>query len=94
MYIFLTVADIHAIHKEQLSKYGGADGFIDENAVEACAAAPQWELQYRDGDVADIAAIYLHRFASTQGFPGWQQTHCRGCRCGIPGSKRIRGGVR
>jgi death-on-curing protein len=67
MFIFLELVDILNIHNEQLALRGGAEGVIDQNVIESCAAAPQWKVNY-GGDVADAAAAYLYHFATTQGF--------------------------
>lgn len=58
-----------AIHAQQLERYGGAHGIVDENVVLSALARPihRWSKD-ADGDLADLAAAYLVGFAQSQGF--------------------------
>jgi len=38
---FLTEDDVYAIHVDQLQRYGGAAGIIDQNAVLSAAGSAQ-----------------------------------------------------
>lgn len=64
----LTWEQVLEIHQEQLKRWGGQDGFVDENVVRSAIARPQFHLQYEEPDVADLAACYLYSIATTQGF--------------------------
>jgi death on curing protein len=68
-FIFVTWEELLTLHEDQLRRYGGQDGFIDEGAVRSVLARPQFTAQFKpDSDVADLAADYLFGFATTQGF--------------------------
>ena len=57
------------MHEDQLSRYGGQAGFIDENVVRSVMARAQFRAQYEsDADLGDLAADYMFGFATTQGF--------------------------
>jgi death on curing protein len=57
------------LHSQQLERYGGAHGVIDENVVLSALARPRQRRAYDDAaDVADLAAAYLVGFARSQGF--------------------------
>lgn len=65
---FLVLDDILQIHDVQLQLYSGAEGVIDLGTVESVGVAPRWLERYEAGDIADLAASYLHGFATTQAF--------------------------
>jgi death-on-curing protein len=66
---FLTWDDLLILHEDQLQKYGGQQGFVDENVVRSVLSRAQFTAQYNpDADIADLAAEYLFGFATTQGF--------------------------
>jgi death on curing protein len=67
---FLTLKDVIAIHDDQLNRYGGRAGFVDENVVKSATAQPQATMfgQYLHPDIAMMAAAYLFHFAASQGF--------------------------
>jgi len=67
---FLTLKDVLAIHDDQLKRYGGRAGFIDENEVKSATAQPQAKMfgQYLHPDIAMMAAAHLFHFAASQGF--------------------------
>ncbi len=58
-----------AIHAQQLERYGGAHGIVDENVVLSALARPLHRWSYdAEADLADLAAAYLVGFARSQGF--------------------------
>jgi death on curing protein len=66
---WLTEAILLAIHAQQIERYGGAHGVLDENVVRSALARPVHHWAYREtADMADFAAAYLVGFARSQGF--------------------------
>lgn len=58
-----------AIHAQQVERYGGAHGVLDENVVLSALARPRHRWTYDENvDLADLAAAYLAGFARSQGF--------------------------
>ena len=55
---FLTDDDIFEIHADQLQRYGGRAGVIDNNAVLSAAGSAQAQMfgQYLNEDIAEMAA--------------------------------------
>ena len=66
---WLTEPTLLAIHAQQIERYGGAHGVLDENVVLSALARPinRWSYD-RSADLADLAAAYLAGFAGSQGF--------------------------
>lgn len=68
-FIFVSWDDVLFLHRDQLKRYGGQDGFIDQGVVESALNRPRFTAQYvEDADLADLAADYLFGLATTQGF--------------------------
>jgi death-on-curing protein len=67
---FLSFEDVIDLHAEQLARYGGREGFVDENVVRSAVAMPQATMfgNYLHEDIAEMAAAYLFHFAAAQGF--------------------------
>lgn len=66
---FLNREELMTLHEDQLRRYGGQAGFIDESTVKSVMARAQFTAQYDpDADLADLAADYMFGFATTQGF--------------------------
>ena len=66
---WLTEAALLGIHAQQIERYGGAHGVIDENVVLFALARPINRWAYDpSADLADLAAAYLVGFARTRGF--------------------------
>lgn len=57
------------IHAQQVERYGGMHGVLDENIVLAALQRPinRWAYE-KSVDLADLAGRYLVAFAGTQGF--------------------------
>lgn len=66
---WLTEEILFIIHAQQIERYGGVHGVLDENAVLAALQRPvnRWSYE-KSVDFADLAALYLVAFAGTQGF--------------------------
>jgi death-on-curing protein len=66
---WLTEEMLFIIHAQQIERYGGVHGVLDENAVLAALQRPinRWSYE-KSVDFADLAALYLVAFAGTQGF--------------------------
>ncbi len=66
---WITEAMLFALHAQQIERYGGAHGVIDENVVLSALARPQHRFTYDPAvDLASLAATYLVGFARSQGF--------------------------
>jgi death-on-curing protein len=58
-----------AIHAQQIERYGGAHGVVDENVIQSALARPIHRWAYdEEADLADFAGAYLVGFARSQGF--------------------------
>jgi death-on-curing protein len=58
-----------AMHAQQIERYGGTHGIVDENVIRSTLARPIHRWAYdEEADVADFAAAYLVGFARSQGF--------------------------
>jgi death on curing protein len=66
---WLTEEVLFIIHAQQIERYGGVHGVLDENVVLAALQRPinLWSYEKSVG-FADLAALYLVAFAGTQGF--------------------------
>jgi death-on-curing protein len=66
---WLTEEILFIIHAQQIERYGGAHGVLDENVVLAALQRPinRWSYE-KSVDFADLAPPYLVAFAGTQGF--------------------------
>lgn len=58
-----------AIHAQQVERYGGAHGILDEKVLRSALARPinRWAYDEK-ADLADLAASYLVGFTRSQGF--------------------------
>ncbi len=67
---FLSMEHLLQIHADQLAKYGGLDGFIDQNVVASALTQPSAKMfgEYLHSDIACMAAAYLFHFCASQGF--------------------------
>ena len=66
--VFLTVAQVAALHRLALEMHGGQDGLRDANAFESAVRQPQNVWYYADGDLFEIAAAYAFHLAESQAF--------------------------
>ncbi len=67
-YAWLSARDALAIHEEQLSEHGGADGVRDMGLLESALARPRNLLAYSKPDFADLAAAYAAGVARNHPF--------------------------
>lgn len=66
---WLTEAMLLVIHAQQIERYGGAHGVLDQNVVRSALARPIHRWAYDEqADLADFAAAYLVGFTRSQGF--------------------------
>lgn len=66
---WLTEPTLLSIHAQQIERYGGRHGILDENVVLSALARPINRWSYDpNADLADLAAAYLFGFARSQGF--------------------------
>ena len=66
---WLTEPTLLAIHAQQIERYGGVHGILDEKVVLSALARPRNRWSYdRSTDLADLAAVYLVGYAGSQGF--------------------------
>ncbi len=66
---WLSEPTLLAIHAQQVERYGGAHGILDEEVVLSSLAEPinRWSGT-RTTDLADLAAAYLIGLAGSRGF--------------------------
>ncbi len=66
---WITEPILHAIHAQQIERFGGSHGVLDKNVVLSALARPINKWAYDDeADFALLAAAYLVGFAQSQGF--------------------------
>jgi len=58
---FLTLTEVIAIHRDQIARYGGAEGVRDWAGLQSALAMPAAGVagQYLHGDLCEMAAAYL-----------------------------------
>ncbi len=66
---WITEETLLVLHAQQVERYGGSHGVLDENVVLSAVRRPINRWAYDESvDFADLAAVYLVAFAGTQGF--------------------------
>lgn len=66
---WLTEAILMGIHAQQIERFGGAHGVLDQNMVLSALARAQQRWHYDESaDLPELAAAYLVGFARAQGF--------------------------
>lgn len=66
---WVTGAILLAVHAQQIERYGGSHGILDDNVVQSALARPMHCWAYdKNADFADLGAAYLVGFARSQGF--------------------------
>ncbi len=63
--VYLTVAEVLAIHQHQIEEYGGSHGLRDQSALEAAVFRPQTGYY---NDVAEEAAALMESLANNHPF--------------------------
>jgi death on curing protein len=66
--VFLTRAQIDAIHQCQIEAWGGLHGVRSEHALESAIAQPLNVYFYGEGDLYEIAAAYAFHIAESQAY--------------------------
>lgn len=66
---WITEEILFVLHAQQVERYGGSHGVLDENVILGALHRPinRWAYD-QPVDFADLAAVYLVAFAGTQGF--------------------------
>ncbi|SRR6266542_1505151 len=66
---WITEEILAIVHAQQIERYGGAHGILDENAVLGALnrAINRWSYDEK-ATLPDLAAVYLTSFAGSQGF--------------------------
>jgi death-on-curing protein len=64
--LYLTVAEVVAIHHHQIEEYGGARGLRDQRALEAAVFRPQTGYYH---DLSEEAAALLESLVNNHAFP-------------------------
>jgi death on curing protein len=67
---WLTIAEVLAIHDEQIAEHGGSDGVRDINVIESAIARPRqlMNFEHRRPDMAALAATLAFGLAKNHGF--------------------------
>jgi death-on-curing protein len=66
--LFLTRAQVEALHDASLAMFGGLAGIGDSGLIDSALASAQNAYFYGRGDVFDIAAAYAFHLAEAQAF--------------------------
>lgn len=59
--LFLPLAEVVEIHKDQIDRYGGHSGIRDYGLLSSAVAAPMaaWNAEYLNNDIFEMAAAYI-----------------------------------
>ncbi|MEX2288288.1 MAG: type II toxin-antitoxin system death-on-curing family toxin [Planctomycetaceae bacterium] len=68
--LFLTLAEVMAIHRDQIRRYGGASGVRDDGLLQSAVAVPRATFggHYLHSDLYEMAAAYLYHLVSNHPF--------------------------
>jgi death-on-curing protein len=66
--VFLSAAQVAALHRFALEQHGGQDGLRDVSAFESAVVQPQNAWFYGQGDLFEVAAAYAFHLAESQAF--------------------------
>jgi death-on-curing protein len=68
--IFLPFEEVEAIHRDQLDRYGGQDGYRNKHLIESAVDAPKQTMfgNRLYEDIAAMASVYLFQIGESQGF--------------------------
>ena len=64
--VFISVAQVEAIHARQIERFGGTLGIRDRGGMESAVFQPQQIYFYAGGDLHEIAAGYAFHIAEAQ----------------------------
>jgi death-on-curing protein len=68
--VFLTLAEVVEIHKDQIERYGGSHGVRDMNLLSSAVAMPYASFgnEYLHADIFEMAAAYAFHIAQNHPF--------------------------
>ena len=68
--VFLTLAEVIAIHNNQIENYGGKSGIRDLSLLNSAVAVPQstFDKKYLHEDLFDMAAAYAYHICQNHPF--------------------------
>jgi death on curing protein len=66
--VWLTTAEVIALHEMQLRRFGGPAGIRDPGALESALGRPINKWQYEGADLAEMAAAYAYGIARNHPF--------------------------
>jgi death-on-curing protein len=68
--IFLSLAEVVEIHRDQIERYGGRPGIRDSGLLQSAVAVPQATMggEYLHGDLFEMAAAYLFHIVRNHPF--------------------------
>ncbi len=66
--LWVTRAQLDAIHQAQISEHGGSAGARDEGLLESALARPRNKFAYGETDISILAAAYAFGIAKNHGF--------------------------
>jgi death on curing protein len=66
--VWLTIAEVIALHEMQLRRFGGPAGIRDPGALESALGRPINKWQYEGADMPQLAAAYAYGIARNHPF--------------------------
>lgn len=68
--IFLSLAEVVEIHRDQIERYGGRPGIRDSGLLQSAVAVPHATMggEYLHGDLFEMAAAYLFHIVKNHPF--------------------------
>ena len=68
--IFLTLAEVLEVHKDQIKRYGGEEGFRDLGLLESALAQPEASFagEWLHKDLYEMAAAYAYHLCQNHPF--------------------------
>lgn len=68
--IFLSLAEVVEIHRDQIERYGGRPGIRDSGLLQSAVAVPQATMggEYLHSDLFEMAAAYLFHIVKNHPF--------------------------
>ena len=68
--IFLSLAEVVEIHRDQIERYGGRPGIRDSGLLQSAVAVPQATMsgKYLHGDLFEMAAAHLFHIVKNHPF--------------------------
>lgn len=68
--LFLTLAEVIEIHKDQIDRYGGSAGIRDMNLLSSAVAEPYASFggQFLHSDIFEMASVYAYHLSKNHPF--------------------------